>query len=51
MERALDKELVAFSNLEGGMVIPGVENDGTITGLNLSIKILSNNLGIYVLQG
>jgi ATP-dependent DNA helicase RecG len=29
----LAKELVAFSNLEGGMVLLGVEDDGTITGL------------------
>lgn len=29
----LAKELVAFSNFQGGMVLLGVENDGTITGL------------------
>ncbi|WP_109793990.1 ATP-binding protein [Minwuia thermotolerans] len=29
----LARELVAFSNLEGGMVLLGVEDDGTITGL------------------
>ena len=29
----LANELVAFSNLEGGMVLLGVEDDGTITGL------------------
>ena len=29
----LAKELVAFSNLAGGMVLLGVEDDGTITGL------------------
>ena len=29
----LAKELVAFSNLEGGMVLLGTEDDGTITGL------------------
>lgn len=29
----LAKELVAFSNLEGGIVLLGVEDDGTITGL------------------
>ncbi len=29
----LAKELVAFSNLEGGMALLGVEDDGTITGL------------------
>ena len=29
----LAKELVAFSNLEGGLVLLGVEDDGTITGL------------------
>ena len=29
----LAKELVAFSNLEGGMVLLGVEDDGTISGL------------------
>lgn len=29
----LAKELVAFSNLEGGMVILGVEDDGTVSGL------------------
>ena len=29
----LAKELVAFSNLDGGMVILGVEDDGTIAGL------------------
>lgn len=27
------KELVAFSNLEGGMVLLGVEDDGTISGI------------------
>ena len=27
------EELVAFSNFEGGMVLLGVEDDGTITGL------------------
>lgn len=31
--RALAKELAAFSNLEGGMVLLGAEDDGTITGL------------------
>lgn len=30
---ALAKELVAFSNLEGGMVLLGVEDDGSIAGL------------------
>jgi len=30
---ALAKELVAFSNLEGGMVFLGVEDDGSIAGL------------------
>lgn len=29
----LARELVAFSNFEGGMVLLGVEDDGTITGL------------------
>ncbi len=29
----LAKELVAFSNLEGGMALLGIEDDGTITGL------------------
>ncbi len=29
----LAKELVAFSNLEGSMVLLGVEDDGTVTGL------------------
>ena len=29
----LAKELVAFSNLEGGLALLGVEDDGTITGL------------------
>lgn len=29
----LARELVAFSNLEGGIVLLGVEDDGTITGL------------------
>lgn len=29
----LAKELVAFSNLEGGLVLLGVEDDGTISGL------------------
>ena len=29
----LAKELVAFSNLEGGMVLLGVDDDGTIAGL------------------
>ena len=31
--RDLAKELAAFSNLEGGMVLLGAEDDGTITGL------------------
>ena len=31
--RDLAKELVAFSNLAGGMVLLGVEDDGTITGV------------------
>jgi ATP-dependent DNA helicase RecG len=31
---ALAKELVAFSNLSGGMVLLGVEDDGRISGLN-----------------
>lgn len=30
---ALAKELVAFSNLEGGMVLLGVEDDGSMAGL------------------
>jgi len=30
---ALAKELVAFSNLSGGMVLLGVEDDGTISGI------------------
>ncbi|HYW77223.1 MAG TPA: RNA-binding domain-containing protein, partial [Gammaproteobacteria bacterium] len=30
---ALAKELVAFSNLEGGMALLGVEDDGSIAGL------------------
>ncbi len=29
----LAKELVAFSNLQGGMVLLGVEDDGTVSGL------------------
>ncbi len=29
----LAKELVAFSNLEGGMVVLGVEDDGSVSGL------------------
>ena len=29
----LARELVAFSNLEGGMVLLGVDDDGTVTGL------------------
>ena len=29
----LAKELVAFSNLDGGMVLLGVEDDGSISGL------------------
>ena len=28
----LAKELVAFSNLDGGMVLLGVEDDGSISG-------------------
>lgn len=32
----LAKELVAFSNLEGGMVLLGVEDDGTVSGLGRS---------------
>ena len=31
--RALAKELVAFANLQGGSVLLGVEDDGTIVGL------------------
>src|SRR5271170_2652951 len=31
--RALAKELVAFSNLSGGAVLLGVEDDGTVSGL------------------
>jgi ATP-dependent DNA helicase RecG len=31
--RSLAKELVAFSNLEGGMVLLGVEKDGTVSGI------------------
>jgi ATP-dependent DNA helicase RecG len=31
---ALAKELVAFSNLSGGMVLLGVEDDGSISGLS-----------------
>ena len=31
--RALAKELVAFANLQGGRVLLGVENDGTICGI------------------
>ncbi len=30
---ALAKELVAFCNFEGGMVLLGVEDDGTVSGL------------------
>lgn len=30
----LARELVAFSNFEGGMVVLGVEDDGTISGIN-----------------
>lgn len=30
---ALARELVAFSNLEGGMVLLGVEDDGSVAGL------------------
>ncbi len=32
----LAKELVAFSNLEGGVVLLGVEDDGTVSGLTRS---------------
>ena len=31
--RVLAKELVAFANLRGGIVLLGVEDDGTILGL------------------
>src|SRR6266568_1847793 len=31
--RALAKELVAFANLEGGQVLLGVEDDGSISGI------------------
>lgn len=31
--RKLAKELVAFSNFEGGMVLLGVEDDGTVSGI------------------
>lgn len=34
--RALAKELVAFSNLQGGLVILGVEDDGTVAGITRS---------------
>ena len=30
---ALAKELVAFSNFEGGMVLLGVEDDGSVSGI------------------
>ena len=42
--QGLAKELVAFSNLAGGMVLLGVEDDGTITGLmrdNLEAWVVS----------
>jgi len=31
--RAFAKEVVAFSNFEGGMILLGVEDDGTISGV------------------
>ncbi|RPI71290.1 MAG: ATP-binding protein, partial [Geobacteraceae bacterium] len=31
--RALAKELVAFANLQGGRVILGVDDDGSVVGL------------------
>ena len=34
--RALAKELVAFANLQGGDVLLGIENDGTISGITRS---------------
>lgn len=34
--RALAKELVAFANLQGGRVLLGVEDDGTVCGLTRS---------------
>ncbi len=34
--RALAKELVSFTNLEGGQVLLGVEDDGTISGVTRS---------------
>ena len=39
----LAKELVAFSNLEGGMVLLGVDDDGTIAG------VTRDNLGEWVM--
>ena len=40
----LAKELVAFSNLEGGIVLLGVEDDGSVTGL------LRDNLEEWVMN-
>jgi ATP-dependent DNA helicase RecG len=34
------KELVAFANLEGGIVLLGVEDDGSISGITRPEKIL-----------
>lgn len=36
--RELAKELVSFANLEGGCVVLGVENDGSISGLTRSTQ-------------
>lgn len=36
--RELAKELVSFANLEGGRVLLGVENDGSISGLTRTVQ-------------
>ena len=36
--RALARELVAFANAAGGMVLLGVEDDGTVSGITRSRK-------------
>ena len=47
----LAKEVVAFANLQGGRVLFGVEDDGTITGIqrhNLETWVMDTVFGRYV---
>lgn len=36
--RALAKELVAFANLQGGRVLLGVDDDGSVVGIWIASK-------------